>query len=73
MKVLLPLVKNVFTPLVNTVFIPLGLTAATSDAEIYEKLIGSVSSGSATTMLIISNGEMEDIMKKFILLNISDS
>ena len=63
MKVLLPLVKNVFTPLVDIVSIPLGLTAAALDAEIYEKLLGGVSSGSGTTMLIISNGEMEDIMK----------
>ena len=63
MKVLLPLVKNVFTPLADTVLIPLKLTAAESDAEIHEKLLGGVSSGSGTTMLIISNGEMEDIMK----------
>lgn len=63
MKVLLPLVKNVFTPLANTVLIQLGLTAAASDAEIHEKLLGGVSSGSGTTMLIISNGEMGDIMK----------
>ena len=63
MKVLLPLVKNVFTPLVDIVSIPLGLTTAALDAEIHEKLLGGVSSGSGTTMLIISNGEMGDIMK----------
>ena len=52
--------KSVITPLVKSVLIPLGLSAGTSAAvaaiqkEIY---------GSGTIALIISNEEMEDIMK----------
>ena len=44
----------------KTVLIPLGLTAAESatDAAIYKKMFGS-----GTTALIISNEEMNDIMK----------
>ena len=53
MKVAIPLAKNVLAPL--------GITAAASaiDAEIQKKKIH----GSGTTTLIISNEEMNDIMK----------
>ena len=52
--------KYVAKPLTKSVFIPLGLTAAASaaDAEIHKKILGS-----ANTTLIISNNEMEDIIK----------
>ena len=55
-----PLIKNVIKPLAKSVLIPLGLTAAASaaDAGIHKKILGS---GSMT--LIISNEEMNDIMK----------
>ena len=56
----LPLIKNVIKPLAKSVLIPLGLTAAASaaDAGIHKKVLES---GNAT--LIISNKEMNDIMK----------
>ena len=52
--------KSVIKALAESVLIPLGLTAAASAtaAEIHKKILGS---GSAT--LIISNDEMEDIIK----------
>ena len=52
--------KTVIKPLAKSVLIPIGLTAAASaaDAGIYKKILGS-----RTTTLIISNDEMEDIMK----------
>ena len=52
--------KNVLTPLVKSVLIPLGLTAAASakDAANQNRIFGT-----GTTALIISNEEMEDIMK----------
>ena len=52
--------KNVIKPLTKSVLIPLGLTAAASatDAGIHKKILGS-----GTTTQIISNDEMEDIMK----------
>ena len=54
--------KNVIKPLAESVLVPLGLTAAASaaDAGIHKKILGS---GSKT--LIISNEEIEDIMKIF--------
>ena len=56
----LPLMKNVIKPLAKSVLIPLGLTAALSaaDAGIHKKILGS-----RTTAPIISNDEMEDIIK----------
>ena len=56
----MPLIKNVLEPLAKNVLIPLGLAAAVSatDAAIHKKMFGS---GMAT--LIISNKEMNDIMK----------
>ena len=54
------LMKNVTKPLGKSVLIPLGLTAAASaaDAGIHKKILGS-----GTTALIISNNEMENIIK----------
>ena len=52
--------KNVLNPLPKSVLIPLGLSAGFSaaDAAIQKKIYGS-----GSTTLIISNKEMEDIMK----------
>ena len=60
LKTGLPLIKNVIKPLAKSVLIPLGLTAATSaaDAGIHKKILGS---GNVTT--IISNDEIDDIIK----------
>ena len=60
--------KNVIKPLAESVLVPLGLTAAASaaDAGIHKKILGS---GSKT--LIISNEEIEDIMK--IVKSLEDS
>ena len=60
--------KNVIKPLANSVLIPLGLTAAASaeDAGIHKKILGS-----RTATLIISNDEMEDIIK--IVKSLEDS
>ena len=57
----LPLIKNVIKLLAKSVLIPLGLTTAASvaDAGIHKKILGSVN----TTTLIISNDEMNDIIK----------
>ena len=60
--------KNVLKPLAKSVLIPLGLTAATSatGASIHEKMFGSGGSlelASRTTTLIISNEEINNIMK----------
>ena len=56
----MPLIGNVFKPLAQNVLIPLGLTAAASktDAAIHEKMFGF-----GATTLIISNVEMNYIMK----------
>ena len=61
LKTGLPLIKNVIKPLAKSVLIPLGLTAAASaaDAGIHKKILGSGN----TTTLIISNDEIEDIIK----------
>ena len=55
-----PLMKNVLKPLAKSVLILLGLTATASakDAAIHKKMFGSVN-----TTLIISNEEMNHIMK----------
>ena len=60
LKTRLPLIKNVIKPLAKSALIPLGLTAAASvaDAGIHKKILGST-----TTTLIISNDEIEDIIK----------
>ena len=56
----LPLIKNVIKPLAKSVLIPVGLTAGASaaDAGIHKKILGS-----ENTTLIISNEEMNDVMK----------
>ena len=81
LKTGLPLIKNVIKPLAKSVLIPLGLTAAVSaaDAGIHKKILGSgcrhSSSAShnhpSSTTLIISNNEMEDIIK--IVKSLEDS
>ena len=69
LKTGLPLIKNVIKPLAKSVLIPLGLTAAASaaDAGIHKKILGS---GNNIT-LIISNDEIEDIIK--IVKSLEDS
>ena len=64
----MPLKKNVIEPLAKSVLIPLGLTAAASaaDAGIHKKILGS-----GNTTLIISNNEIEDIIK--IVKSLEDS
>ena len=61
LKTGLPLIKNVIKPLAKSVLIPLGLTAAAPavDVGIHKKILGS----GTTTTLIISNEEINDIMK----------
>ena len=60
LKTRLPSIKIVIKPLAKSVLIPLGLTAAASaaDAGIYKRILGS-----GNTTLIISNEEMNDIIK----------
>ena len=62
--------KSVIKPLAKSVLIPLGLTAAASaaDAGIHKKILGS---GYNNTILIISNDEMDDILK--IVKSLQDS
>ena len=70
LKTRLPLIKNVIKSLAKSVLIPLGITAAASaaDAEMHKKILGS---GHNNTTLIISNNEMEDIIK--IVKSLEDS
>ena len=65
LKTGLPLIKNVINPLAKSVLILLELTAAASadDAGLHEKNLRT-----DTTTLIISNDEMEDIIKIVKLL-----
>ena len=67
----LPLMKNVVKPLAKNVLIPLGLTAAASaaGAGTHKKILGSGHSN--TTTLMISNDEIEDIIK--IVKSLEDS
>ena len=79
LKTGLPLIKSVIKPLAKSVSVPLGLTAAASaaDAGIHKKILGSGrrhSSSSAShnaRKLIISNDEIEDIIK--IVKSLEDS
>ena len=66
----LPLIKNVIKTLAKSVLIPLGLTAAAAaaDAGIHKKILGS---GHNNTTLIISNDEINDIIK--IIKSLEDS
>ena len=68
----LPLMKSVIKPLAKSVLVPLGLTAApdAADAGIHKKILGSGSDHN-NTMLIISNEEIEDILK--IVKSLEDS
>ena len=68
LKTGLQLIKNAIKPLAKSVLIPLGLTAAASaaDAGIHKKILGS-----GNTTLIISNNEIEDIIK--IVKSLEDS
>ena len=59
------MIKNLITPLAKSLLIPLGLTAA--DAGIHKKILGS---GGHTT-LILSNNEIEDLIK--IVKSLEDS
>ena len=69
LKTGLPLMKSVIKPLAKSVLIPLGLTAAASaaDAGIHKNILGS---GHNNATLIISNDEMDDILKMLNLLKI---
>ena len=60
LKTGLPLMGNVIKPLAKSVLIPLGLTAAASgtDVAIHKKMFRS-----GTTILVISNEEINNIMK----------
>ena len=62
----LRLMKSVLSPLVKSVMLPLGLSTGMSaaDATIQKKIYGS-----GVTALIISNKEMEDIMRIVISLD----
>ena len=64
LKTGLPFIKNVIKPLAKSFLIPLGLTAAASaaDAGINKKILGSGHEN--TSARIISNNEMEDIIKR---------
>ena len=68
----LPLMKSVIKPIAKSVLIPLGLTAAVlaADAGIHKKILGSGSDHN-NTILIISNDEMDDILK--IVKSLEDS
>ena len=54
------MIKNVITPLTKSVSIPIRLIAAASvaDAGIHKKILGS-----GNTTLIISNKDIEDLIK----------
>ena len=71
LKTRLPLMKNVIKPLAKSVLVTLGLTTAASaaDAGIHKKILGSGHNNNMT--LIISNDEMEDILK--IVRSLEDS
>ena len=64
----LPLIKNVIKSLAKSVLIHLQLTSAASAADvgIHKKILGS-----GNTTLIISNNEMEDIIK--VVKSLEDS
>ena len=77
LKTGLLLIKNVIKSLDKSVLVPLGLTAAASaaDAGIHKKILGSgnrpSSSASHMATLIISNNEIEDIIR--IVKSLEDS
>ena len=63
LRIGLPLMKSVIKPLAKSVLVPLGSTAAASaaDAGIHKKILGYGHNNNTT--LIISNYEMDDILK----------
>ena len=65
-KTRLPLIINMIKPLAKSALIPLGLIAA-ADAGIHKKILGSGN----MNVLIISNNEIEDIIK--IVKSLEDS
>ena len=77
----LPLIKNVIKPLAKNVLVHLGSTAAASaaDAGMHKKILGSghnrpsssASHNNTITTLIISNNDIEDIIK--IVKSLEDS
>ena len=71
LKTGLPLMKSVIKPLAKSVLILFGLPAAASaaDAGIHEKILGSGHNNNTT--LIISNDEMDDVLK--IVKSLEDS
>ena len=78
LKIGLSLIKGVINPLAKSALIPLGLTAAASGAVagIHKKVLGSgrrhsSSSASHNTTLIISNKDIEDLIK--IVKSLEDS
>ena len=70
LKTGLRLMKSVIKPLAKSVLIPLGLTtvASATDAGIHKKILGS---GHNNTTLVISNDQMDDILK--IVKSLEDS
>ena len=78
LKTGLPLIKNVIKSLAKSILITLGRTAAAwaADAGIHKRILGSghnrpSSSASHNTALIVSNNEMEDVVK--IVKSLEDS
>ena len=70
LKTGLSLMKSVIKPLAKSVLIPLGLTAAASAKKIiHKKILGSGHNNNTT--LIISNDEIDDILK--IVKSLEDS
>ena len=66
LKTRLPLIGNVLKPLAKRILIPLGLAASATDADIHKNLFGSARHSdlaSRNTTIIISNEEMDVIMK----------
>ena len=66
LKTGLPLISNAIKPFAKRVLIPLGLAAAAADAGIHKKMLGSWN-----TTLIISNKDIEDLIK--IVKSLEDS
>ena len=72
LKTRLPLMKSVIKPFAKSVLIPLKLTAAASAADAgIIKILGSGKPNNNKTTLIISNDEMDDILK--IVKSLEDS
>ena len=63
LKTGLSLMKNVLKPLVKSILTSLGWTAAAAAAAATDSAIRKKTFGSGMTTLIISNEEMNDIMK----------